>query len=1344
MSSQAAVLTVLPRGRVDANMLRLAVHVAPRLTPGGASGELGDGQFPDFAKWGALDPTWEVSFDGSAPLGTQVVTDPPRDPALWTALFGPQTLVRGHSVPDFTDFPTLSFPAGSVVDKLQEWWTAALLASPEDHPPLDDAFGLLEPIAFTGEDDKNPMQTVLKKLDDERTTQGFNSFEQGVNASPSAWFVALKEFYNQPVDGSKPIPEKKFDFHEVLALLASHPRVLRALGLVVDLQVSARLIASLGPETTVNVVAPELPEVDFATPGTVCVIDPTTFAARQRPTNLQTSDLARGHLRLGLADRFRLLTVDGSGAGLKTLNFATTLKRLKDGRGTEDSPDRLAFPTLRAAGLAVIRRERAAPFVAKLNSDIALNGEVVQAIAGAAPPPDVFLEDVVRGYGVDVWERSAKKWRSLIRRTGTVTFTESGAVLDVPDSDLTPDEAAVSAPPTRPAGENAPKRHYLHQRIADWAGWSLAVPAPGVAIARDGTLDPEPADAPYPVAFDLSVPPGSLPRLRFGEQYGIRMRAFDLAGAIVPFDSGAADDDAELVAKETYLRWEPIASPVLALQAPTTAGENVARLVIRSEHFSQSVAEPGTRHVVTPKAGQLLAEHHGMFDTLAQGSSIVDGGQATYDLIVGRESGSLDQAPGAQPDTGDPSGHGFVIPTLTALPYLPDPAARGVLIRFIEGDPHEPVIVGDLWPPPAKAWHEGRPFRVVAAPATANGGLGPSAEPKLGEDSDGPLVTIEVPKGYEIRLALSCLPTLGILERFGVWHWLRQALAGNPLKLREFTSLAYGGRIWGLSPSRPLVLVHAVRRPLKTPEWVKPVVKRQLGQTFARIADDNFTFSRRSTGKVEVFGSWAEFVDSGPNGLPPTLPDDPSTATQVSTLAFEVPLVRKGTAPPEPEHDVLDVDDVHEFGDTKRRDVTYRAVATTRFLEEFRRAVKVAAAAQPVALPTADPFGGTSVLAESVVVRNLQDGTVYRRGTGYAVQESPPQVTLTVTGAPGSIPVGAPIEISYLVPPFTRTTEDPVPLTVKSSARPDAPKVLYVIPTFRWSGTAGASSTRLGGGLRVYMERPWWSSGGGELLGVVLAKTPPPAGAEDRLAPYVTRWGLDPLFKGASLPAPTPGFAEFPLSPAEQRGFDKTLDERPGLLVNVAGHQVAFDETRDLWYCDIDVDAGLAYTPFVRLALARFQPQSLDGAHLSRVALADFVQLAPDRALSITTPPGRTSSVTVVLTGRSYSKAGPDSRLAGPGLARVLVEQQDPSHGSDDELGWAAVGDWIPMTGSFPLLGGGSAQWTADVPLPGGRKGKRLVVEQYEEVLADPKPNSAAGPFPVVSRRLVYSDIVRL
>src|SRR5262245_39183801 len=112
----------------------------------------------------------------------------------------------------------------------------------------------------------------------------------------------------------------------------------------------------------------------------------------------------------------------------------------------------------------------------------------------------------------------------------------------------------------------------------------------------------------------------------------------------------------------------------------------------------------------------------------------------------------------------------------------------------------------------------------------------------------------------------------------------------------------------------------------------------------------------------------------------------------------------------------------------------------------------------------------------------------------------------------GAVPDGEEVRFSY-VPPSITTTSVPYVRTVDSSARPLAPKVLYVVPTFRWSRGSNPSTMR-GGGVRVYLERPWGSSGDGEQLGVVLWKGPGRGGETDPLDPldrYVTMWGRDPL-----------------------------------------------------------------------------------------------------------------------------------------------------------------------------------------------------------------------------------------
>jgi hypothetical protein len=307
---------------------------------------------------------------------------------------------------------------------------------------------------------------------------------------------------------------------------------------------------------------------------------------------------------------------------------------------------------------------------------------------------------------------------------------------------------------------------------------------------------------------------------------------------------------------------------------------------------------------------------------------------------------------------------------------------------------------------------------------------------------------------------------------------------------------------------------------------------------------------------------------------------------------------------------------------------------------------------------------------------------------------------------------------------------------VPSSAPPPAPSVLYVVPTFGWTENETAegrvSRWRRGGGLRVYLDRPWSASGYGEMLAVVL----PPAGfkgdpnvepAPSTYKKVITQWGNDPAWDSPFVAGLAPKRGNFPLArwkpdpsggwlrPDAKNNSDwNEADQQPGDFavtglkpaglddpppnVEIAPHDVHFDDERQLWFCDIEIEAGASYYPFVRLALARYQPCAIPEAHLSNIVLADFMALTPDRSLSVTPTRSPQSRRVTVYGDRPRQSAGFAEASVSPALTHIdigtgnrrdekpadiakttlieiWVEKLTPSEGLD--FGWHRVFDAI-------------------------------------------------------------------
>jgi hypothetical protein len=332
---------------------------------------------------------------------------------------------------------------------------------------------------------------------------------------------------------------------------------------------------------------------------------------------------------------------------------------------------------------------------------------------------------------------------------------------------------------------------------------------------------------------------------------------------------------------------------------------------------------------------------------------------------------------------------------------------------------------------------------------------------------------------------------------------------------------------------------------------------------------------------------------------------------------------------------------------------------------------------------------------------------------------------------------------------FTRASDE-VLVDVPASARPLAPGVVYVVPAFGWQRQTDTNlkrSVRFGGGLRVYLERPWFSSGTGELLGVALWSSRNGAlndATRDKYKPFFTQWGMDPIWKTAGL-SHAPQVSNFP--DAVDSDYGVSLEEASARLasgdpgrVDVAGFEPQFDEVRKLWFADVTIDLGPTYSPFVRLALVRYQPHALDDARISRVVLAGFAQLTPDRSALVTADPHHPRTLRVVVSGVAPAgplPAGPGTKPARPTHVRVRVQKRSPIGG---DLGWEdAPAAEATATQFYEGPGLGQADlglWVGAVtftsaPAPDAY---RLLVEEFEYISAEYREGGQAPG------RLIYAE----
>jgi hypothetical protein len=1019
-----------------------------------------------------------------------------------------------------------------------------------------------------------------------------------------------------------------------LSALASYPEWLIRLGFGYEIEIVAPVLSD---QTILSITSPldgqSSVQVSCTSQGYPRYISPP-ISVQPQPVTYQFS---KGYLVLGGCD---LIINDLDGEGLRTIQYANSLAAATaqtpppasegdppDPPITDNATGSSALPS-RSMGISLVHPDTASHLKERLRRYDELNQSTAPALG---------LNDLIRGFTPEL-STDGKNWLSLTQRRVAYdvsvnppdcsTISERDFIFQ-PDAPLELGTATHSDTPAvgNPAS-GAVLNHHTASTLFRWEGWGLSVPSPYPVSEQGYPVISSPPSVHFPIAAcyqPLNHDKNGFPRLRFGKTYYFRVCPLDLLSHRMGSVDSGTPSTAVTERSIEYLRYDPIPAPELLLDGTLDPvkypGETLNCLVVRDNDTDHQPM----RCLVPPVAGFDLIVQHGKLDSDA---IFTENGFKKFGEIESFDDVFIEQD-GTFPKTNIPSitngkktmydvpvyRPGVAQPTCA---YLPDPMALSVVPEFIDlADQTNTVIDGfdsqtfyvDDGNGP-REWPHAKRLRLLVQ--TFDAGLPKSPQATWQWDNQNKISTLNVtiPKAWQVKLLLRCVPgednaskffaAPSYVESFGkdFLSALKQSSNGSStvqnLTRADVAKALANGALPQVTPAREIVIISAVRKPLAQSHIEQKSIIIQ--QTYdSPIVDLSFIVDigdRRSTGKLEIIANWTDSTDDGSSagGLSKPVPNTSHVA--------QYSLNTQNTNTTQPFTNVKQT-----FPDTRWRSVSLSVDSVSRFMHYYR-----------------------------------DDAS----------------------------------ETDFITP-----DAQPQTITVLSTSRPDPLRVVKIIPLLSTQSRDVAPDVhfhkRLGGAFRIYVDRPWDSSGPNELLAIALwgekfdlsqpacydsaDKFVPCAYqswyADPTLEPYVTRWGADPAWlNDAQRPddpiwepsvtrlAPLSGaFKIPPASPDEslKRADVRkcafpveislgTLDTQPSNIdptqhpyVTLVTYPIQWDGTQKLWYSDILIED--APPCFIRLALMRYQPQSLINRECSPIVIAPFALIGHERSVYLQKKP---------------------------------------------------------------------------------------------------------------------------
>ncbi|WP_148685660.1 discoidin domain-containing protein [Candidatus Nitrosocosmicus hydrocola] len=1091
------------------------------------------------------------------------------------------------------------------------------------------------------------------------------TFDEADNSLKNA-FRELKKFYRRDSTSNptSEIDEIDPEFHEMVDQLHQYPILMRKLGLVLDFEVSLPLKEN-GDVIKKGKIG--ISPVELAGADSHKINVPFVLDIEERIFSIdwETSSNHRDNMLLLKEDEYTVVTKDIANSGIKLAGLSNNIAEYDDDQLDQE----FRLPFINSNGIALSRINRAQSIYHHFQSLYQLNHK----LSTINQESDIEnVDSLVLGYRIDVG--IFNETSEILGTSNAIWYSLCERIGDYKGIHSAPDEGFISIAFSKPNSNSETPQHVL-ESLFNWTGWSLCVTPPGKTIGPDDTPQGQDEidlinlsmDSPAINLINFIPKPGSLPQLRFRNLYKFRTRVVDMAGNSLKPDVNSIDQTFTFPPDPIkYLRYDPVQSPVLVFKYSIDIDEYPAETVDTLVIRSPDDDDETPVNSAVDSFNSSSERHIAPPKT----SYLMAESHGLFDADKtwykqAHESVNLDD--------DDDTKLWNRLKNLDGSISSDGVESNDIIpFRYLPDPMADGVVFDDLpgQGPGAQMiryrgeWPEKKSFKLRLESHSSTFSRTPSLQGKGDSELLDETLIIRLEKGTIKEINLSSYILPDNLDSFAIYDSVSKDVS-YANEFHNFQKFISDGKHWMLTPSRKIKLVHAVKKPLIKPYFQNIIYSIDNNSELdSTVANLSFELVISKRSTKKV-----ELIASYADII-----YEPEASTGITSRVLESILMAfdiENDGQDEEGTYVLKKDNIqHQLNDPKYRRVSYKVKATSRFQEYF-------------------------------------------------------------------VAQGDPLE-------FSKESQF-VELKKLNTSRPSIPELRYIIPIFDDKYESNSNNdNNYKVGLRLYLNGAWYVSGEEELLGIVLLNDSTSLtnlslrldNNQLNLKDLVTRWGRDPIWKTGSVSNQSfPDFDNFPKSTYKMSSI--ILEELRGNTdnkVNIAGHKVEFNPSRKLFYCDLDLDHRSSYFPFIKLALVRLQPNSItsfdasDNAYVSRVCIAEFIQLLPTRFASISSEIVNDSKIVKV------AVSGINPSTMGNVYVRLTLEGQPRNANSNVWRSWEPV-----QMNSFGAAGDDVNTWYSEIPIMNwGHIRHRILIEEFEIYKTSPLEGAEKIP------RLVFSKILNI